>query len=305
MENLQKLTNIIIFLLIFLLIFFAINFVSSKISYAEKIATKKVIISTNLCIDWLILDSLYNHKNNENLLVNNIFILSPLINKAENQGDILRWKNLISKLPKHSGTLESIIQKIQFQPHVILSGEFDNPLLKNRLQRLNFNILTLKFPQQVSQILPYQAEFEKIIGIKNNFQDLKKYTKYTKYIKYTKYKNANKKTLLLLGANEIAFANNTFENDILNYSKIWKNYLPNNIYGYIAVNKEMLIKNPPAKIIFLQNFNNQKNSLATNFFHENFYKNFGSNKNSYENSKWQWQCPGKWSFDLIEMLNYE
>ena len=28
---------------------------------------------------------------------------------------------------------------------------------------------------------------------------------------------------------------------------------------------------------------------------------------SYENSKWQWQwqCPGKWSFDLIEMLNYE
>ena len=62
MENLQKLTNIIIFLLIFLLIFFAINFVSSKISYAEKIATKKVIISTNLCIDWLILDSLYNHK---------------------------------------------------------------------------------------------------------------------------------------------------------------------------------------------------------------------------------------------------
>ena len=41
MENLQKLTNIIIFLLIFSLIFFAINFVSSKISYAEKIATKK------------------------------------------------------------------------------------------------------------------------------------------------------------------------------------------------------------------------------------------------------------------------
>lgn len=295
MENLQKLTNIIIFLLIF----FAINFVSSKISYAEKITTKKVIISTNLCIDWLILDSLYDHKN---LLVNNIFILSPLINKAENQGDILRWKNLIDTLPKHSGNLESIIQKIQFQPHVILSGEFDNPLLKNRLQRLNFKVLTLKFPQRVSQILAYQVEFEKIIGVKNTFDNFKGYQKYQQY---KQYKNSHKKTLLLLGANEIAFANNTFENDILNYSKIWKNYLPNNIYGYVSVNKEMLIKNPPAKIIFLQNFNNQKNSLETNFFHENFYKNFGSNKNSSENSKWQWQCPGKWSFNLIEMLNYE
>lgn len=295
MENLQKLTKVIIFLLIF----FVINFVSSKISYAEKIATKKVIISTNLCIDWLILDSLYDHKN---LLANNIFILSPLIKKRENQGDILRWKNLINELPKHSGNLESIIQKIQFQPHIILSGEFDNPLLKNRLQRLKFNVLTLKFPQLVSQILAYQAEFEKIIGIKNTFDNFKGYQKYQKY---QQYKNSHKKTLLLLGANEIAFANNTFENDILNYSKIWKNYLPNNIYGYVAVNKEMLIKNLPAKIIFLQNFNNQKNSLATNFFHENFYKNFGSNKNSYENSKWKWQCPGKWSFDLIEMLNYE
>lgn len=280
----------------FLFIFFVINFVSSKISFAEKIVAKKIIISTNLCIDWLILDSLYNQKN---LLANNIFILSPLIKKRENQGDILRWKNLIDTLPKHSGNLESIIQKIQFQPHVILSGEFDNPLLKNRLQRLNFKVLTLKFPQRVSQILAYQAEFEKIIGIKNTFDNFKGYQK------YQQYKNSHKKTLLLLGANEIAFANNTFENDILNYSKIWKNYLPNNIYGYVAVNKEMLIKNPPAKIILLQNFNNQKNSLATNFFHENFYKNFGSNKNSYENSKWKWQCPGKWSFDLIEMLNYE
>lgn len=295
MENWQKLTKFIMFLFIF----FVINFVSSKISYAEKITTKKVIISTNLCIDWLILDSLYDHKN---LLVNNIFILSPLINKAENQGDILHWKNLIYALPKHSGNLESIIQKIQFQPHVILSGEFDNPLLKKRLQRLNFKVLTLKFPQRVSQILAYQAEFEKIIGVKNTFDNFKGYQKYQKY---QQYKNSHKKTLLLLGANEIAFANNTFENDILNYSKIWKNYLPNNIYGYVSVNKEMLIKNPPAKIIFLQNFNNQKNSLATNFFHENFYKNFGSNKNSSENSKWQWQCPGKWSFDLIEMLNYE
>lgn len=285
MENLIKLQKIAVFIVIILF--------SIKISYAKNLATKKVIISTNLCIDWLILDSL---NNNNKLLKNNIFILSPLIKKPENQGNYFQWKNIINQLNSHNGTLENIIQNIQSQPHIILTGEYDNPLLKKRLQRLNFNIFTLKLPQKISQIANYQAEFEKIIGIKNNnnnYQNLQKFN----------YKNSNKKTLLLLGASEIALANQTIENDILNYTKYWKNYLPENIKGYVAVNKEVLIKNPPDKIIFLQaNFNNKHNSLATNFFHENFYKNFSSKQNSNINN-WRWQCPGKWSFDLIEMLD--
>jgi iron complex transport system substrate-binding protein len=100
----------------------------------------------------------------------------------------------------------------------------------------------------------------------------------------------------LLGSNGIGTGRDTFENEIINQAG-WQNYLT--AKGYIQLDLEQIASNPPDAILWSAP---AKPALANRFAENPILKQRMLNAGELQSNYWRWQCPGPWSWALIEQL---
>lgn len=186
-------------------------------------------------------------------------------------------------LPTHDGSLEQIVE---MQPELLITGEYNALTLRKRLEQMGYRIAVMKLPQTLRDIDDYQREFLGLIDISAD-------SKSTNSFQNMPLKN---KTLLLLGANGIGTGVDTLEHDLL-IKAGWTNYL--SLSGYVPVGLEQLVDNPPDKVYWAAP---KSHSLANLMAKHPVTRRYLVNHIPEQDENWRWQCPGPWSYELIEEL---
>ena len=237
-----------------------------NIATAQKIQT---IISLDLCTDWMLIK--YARSNQR-------VIYSPLLYQNPPY-----W--VPQHLAVHNGSLE---QLLQLKPDMILSGEFNALILRKRLQQLGINVITLPMPTTLEQIADYSHSFKSVVAVNDALeQDL--------IVPEYRQKNLS---LLLVGSNGIGTGRATLEHEVLSNAG-YDNYLTSQ--GFVALDLEKLLLQPPDVIISTSQYADTP-SLANLFVQHKAISR--STPIEYTSAKeiWAWQCPGPWTFDLVNTL---
>ncbi len=190
-----------------------------------------------------------------------------------------------TRWPTHNGSLEEIIR---LNPDLILAGEYNATLLRERLSASGLPVEILALPTSLSELVHYQQHFLQLIGKQNLYRPAT--------IEPYVYPDSDHSKILLLGANGIGTGRNTLENEILEYSG-WTNYLEQE--GYISLDLESLVLNPPDYLLW-----SAPNSaaLANQFAEHPVLQKQVPKQRWLTTDYWYWQCPGPWTWELIEQL---
>jgi iron complex transport system substrate-binding protein len=231
------------------------------------LAVPQRIVSLDLCTDWMLL----KYTSRSQVLAYSSLLYSYPADWVE-QG-----------LPVHNASLEQIVE---LKPDLVISGEYNASLLRKRLKQLGFKVAVLPLPNNLQSIKQYAEQFMTIVQ-----GDVTK-------IQFSSMNPPEKKnkSLLLLGANGIATGKGTLEDDILTAAG-WNNYSESS--GYISLDLERLVAHPPDAIYYSAPLSN---SLANLFAQHIAIKKRVSDNHFMRDENWRWQCPGPWTFDLIQEL---
>ncbi|QEW07461.1 ABC transporter substrate-binding protein [Nitrincola iocasae] len=226
------------------------------------------ILSLDLCMDWI----LAYHVNKARVAG-----LSPLHKRYPLPLKLDDW-------PVHDGSLEQIYQ---LQPDLVLVGEYNALLLRNRLKTLQLPVAVVSLPQSLEQIEDYERTLLQLIGLPANLatpapneQPL----------------DLSAPRLLLLGANGIGTGSGTFEDQILRQAG-WSNYLTDK--GYVSLDLEKLVSDPPDALLWASP---DSPSLANRFAEHPALAGRIPEPRWLTTDYWRWQCPGPWTWELIEQL---
>lgn len=223
------------------------------------------IVSLDLCTDWMLI---------KHARAGQVLAFSPLLYRYKAD-----WVD--EGLPTHNGSLEQILE---LDPDLVISGEFNAMTLRKRLQQLGKRVEVVAMPSRLDDISTYQQRFLSLTGTSKAVE-----------LQSPVYKKQNK-TLLLLGANGIGTGVDTLENDVIETAG-WNNYLQQP--GFIGLDLESLVTNPPDAILWSSP---PSNSLANLFAAHPVLKRVIHQPHRLETEYWKWQCPGPWTFDLIQEL---
>lgn len=226
------------------------------------------IVSLDLCMDWL----LAVHADPRQVAA-----LSPLHQRYPLPVVTPDWS-------VHNGSLEQIYQ---LQPDLILVGEYNALLLRRRLEALSLPVAELPLPASLTDIEFYERRFLQLIS-----QPLSKATPAPPMAQPA----TDAPRLLLLGANGIGTGAGTFEDQILRQAG-WRNYL--SAAGYISLDLERLVADPPEAILWSAP---ASPSLASRFADHPALKRVVMEDRWLSTDYWRWQCPGPWTWALIEQL---
>lgn len=225
------------------------------------------IVSLDLCSDWMLARRASRAR---------VLALSPLIRQYP-----VDWMD--KDWPTHNGSLEQILK---LQPDLVLTGEYNAPLLRQRLIELGLRVEVMALPTSLRQVLKYEQRFLSLLGLPANMA-----TSPSEAVKVN-----TPARLLLLGANGIGTGRKTFEDDILQHAG-WRNYIEAD--GYISLDLEQIVNDPPDAVMW-----SAPNSVAlANLFAEHpALKRTIPSARWLNSDYWQWQCPGPWAWDLIRQL---
>ena len=237
-----------------------------NVAAAQKIQT---IISLDLCTDWMLIK--YARSNPR-------VIYSPLLYQNPPQ-----W--VPQHLAVHNGSLE---QLLELNPDLILSGEFNALILRKRLRQLEMNVVTLPMPDTLDKITEYSHSFESVVAVNKAFvQDMRS----------PAYPRKNL-SLLLVGSNGIGTGWATLEHEVLSRAG-YDNYLASQ--GFVALDLEKLLLQPPDIIISTSQYADTP-SLANLFIQHKAVSRSTPIEYTPAKEIWSWQCPGPWTFDLVNTL---
>lgn len=225
------------------------------------------IVSLDLCTDWMLL---------KYASPGQVRAYSPFLYQYSND-----W--IEQGLPTHNGSLEQIVS---LKPDLIISGEFNALLLRERLQQLNFGIEVMHNPGSLEDIDIYIQRFKYLLQAKSDLNANRLHQK----------NPSREQTLLLLGANGIGTGRDTLEHDIITAAG-WENYL--SLPGYTSLDLEKLLTKPPDAIFWTAP---GSASLAAQFAQHRALRHKVSSSQWITNSSWRWQCPGPWTYSLIQEL---
>lgn len=209
-----------------------------------------------------------------------ILALSPLIHQYPVDWVGQNW-------PTHNGSIEEILQ---LKPDLVITGEYNALLLRQRLKELGIRVEILVLPKNLSQVSDYEKHFLSLIDVPGN--------KASKPVVQEAYKNKSNQSprLLLLGANGIGTGRGTFEDGILQRTG-WVNYLQDS--GYINLDIERIAIDPPDAVLW---------SAPASVALSNLFAEHPALKQAIPADRWlssvywNWQCPGPWTWDLIDQL---
>ncbi len=223
------------------------------------------IVSLDLCSDWMLM----RYARSEQVLA-----FSPLLYDYP-----APW--VADNLPQHDGRLETIVR---LQPDLVISGEYNAITLRKRLQQLGFRSEVFTLPLNLQQIQQYQNRFAQVVSAVVGVES-RKLPQYA----------SKRRSLLLLGANGIGTGQGTMESELLQHAG-WKNYLQQP--GYQALSLEAIAASPPDALYYSAPISS---ALANLFATHPAVAKLPRMQDSQSGS-WRWQCPGPWTFDLIDEL---
>ena len=227
------------------------------------------IISLDMCSDWM----LVKYADPSQILALSSFIHEYPVEWIGND-----W-------PTHDGELETILS---LQPDLIITGEFNAWLLRQRLIKLGLNVVILTLPKNLDDVVNYEHQFLSAIGL-----DISLAMKPVPQVK----NSGTAKKLLLLGENGIGTGRGTFEDDLIHHAG-WENYLHEK--GYITLDLEQLVIDKPDAILWAAP---RSTALANQFAEHPALKMSVPEDQWLDSSFWNWQCPGPWTWDLVKKLD--
>lgn len=232
--------------------------------------TRSGIVSLDLCTDWM----LQRYAQSDQVKA-----YSPYLKQYSGP---VKSDNVKS----HDGSLEQIIS---LRPALVISGEYNAPLLRHRLRQLDYEVRVLSHADSLDDVSYYIDTFKAILG------QLDPSSKPLSDMAYPIYK-ANGKTLLLLGANGIGTGRDTLEHDVLTAAG-WENYVWQS--GFVALQLEQVVHQPPDAIY---STTDHQRSIAMQFARHPALRQSIKHERLKGNKGWRWSCPGPWTYDLIEEL---
>jgi len=233
---------------------------------ASSPATK--ILSLDLCSDWLL--AKYADRSQ-------VVALSPLLKQYP-----VEW--IGDEWPIHNGSLEQILQ---LKPDLILSGEYNALILRQRLISLGFRVEVLTLPRTLPEVIEYEQRFLSLVGLP--------ITQASQPPPTTEL-SSQPARLLLLGANGVGTGRQTFEHDVIQQAG-WSNYLESD--GYSSLDLEQLVTDPPDAVMWSAP---KSPALANQFAKHPALHHAIPQEQWLSSSYWHWQCPGPWTWQLIEQL---
>ena len=226
------------------------------------------ILSLDLCSDWLLAKYVDRSQ---------VAALSPLLKQYP-----VEW--IGDEWPIHNGSLEQILK---LKPDLVLSGEYNAMLLRQRLVSLGVRVEVLTLPRTLPEVVEYEKRFLALIGLPSTLASTPTPAN----------KLATKPSrLLLLGANGVGTGQQTFENDVIKRAG-WGNYLESD--GYSTLDLEQLITDPPDAVMWSAP---KSPALANQFAKHPALRHAIPQEQWLSSSYWHWQCPGPWTWQLIEQL---
>jgi len=226
------------------------------------------ILSLDLCSDWLL--AKYADRSR-------VVALSPLLKQYP-----VEW--IGSEWPIHNGSLEQILQ---LKPDLVLSGEYNALLLRQRLIALDVRVEVLKLPRTLPEVVEYEQRFLSLIGLPAS---------QASQPPPVNQLSEQPARLLLLGANGVGTGQQTFEHDVIQRAG-WSNYLESD--GYSALDLEQLVSDPPDAVMWSAP---KSPALANQFAKHPALRHAIPEKQWLNSSYWHWQCPGPWTRQLIDQL---
>ena len=234
-------------------------------SLSGVMASPQRVVSLDLCTDWMLI---------KYAKPNTVAALSRYIHRYP-----VDW--VTDDWPIHNGSLEQILA---LEPDLVIVGEYNALLLRQRLQDLGINVETLPLPRTLHDVSTYERQLLTLLDI-----SLDRASRMPE-----PYKNTEKPArLLLLGANGIGTGRNTFEDGVLRHAG-WENYLVDD--GYIRLDLEQLVMDPPDMVSWSAP---TSRALANQFSEHTVLKKLMTEDQWLKTNYWHWQCPGPWTWELI------
>lgn len=227
------------------------------------------IVSLDLCTDWL----LATHADRTSVAA-----LSPL-----SRQHALPW--LDPGWPVHDGTLERILQ---LKPDLVITGEYNALLLRQRLRALGVRVEILTLPKSLAEVTAYERHLLELLGLPAAMASRSV---------APMVRPGPRKRLLLLSANGIGTGRGTFENDILERAG-WINYVRDE--GHVSLDLEKIVADPPDAILWASPAGN---ALANRFAQHPVLRRAIPAERWLATDFWRWECPGPWTWDLIRQLH--
>jgi iron complex transport system substrate-binding protein len=228
------------------------------------------VVSLDLCTDWLLASHLPRER---------IAALSPTHR-------LFPLPSLPETWPIHDNDPESIVR---LAPGLVLSGENNALLLRERLRRLGLRVETLPLPATLEEVDAYERRFRDLLGLPANPARHPPPTPVDALVDAPK-------RLLLLGPNGIATGKNTLEDTMLAYAG-WRNYLTTD--GYAQLDLEMIAADPPDAVLWTAP---DGAAQANAIIGHPLWRRIQPVTRRFDTNTWQWQCPGPWTWDTIRQL---
>lgn len=187
----------------------------------------------------------------------------------------------------HYGSLEEIIA---LAPDLVLVGEYNAWALRSRLAQLGIRVEVLPLPDSLDKIDRQQALLFELLDLPLEQND-RALNDATSNVHSTEI------SVLKIGANGIATGRETFESSLIERAG-FTNYI--RASGYQTVDLETVIANPPDRVIFSSP---KTPALANLVINHRVWQLLVSPEHLWYSDDLEWQCPGPWTFNLLEHLS--
>jgi iron complex transport system substrate-binding protein len=226
------------------------------------------VVSLDLCTDWLLASHLPRAR---------VAALSPTHR-------LFPLPSMKEAWPFHDNDPETIVR---LKPDLVLSGENNALLLRERLRRLGLRVETLPLPVTLAEVTVLERRFRDLLALPAPRAQLP-----------PPADAVARERLLLLGPNGIGTGRNTLEDAMLAYAG-WRNYLTAD--GYVQLDLEQIALDPPDAVSWTAPAGAAR---ANAFIEHPIWRQVLPATRRLDTDTWQWQCPGPWTWETIRQLSH-
>lgn len=240
------------------------------------------VVSLDLCTDWMLARHLPKAR---------VAALSPLHRRYPVAWVGLEW-------PHHDGSLEQVLA---LKPDLVITGQYNALALRQRLRALGVRVEVLDLPQRLHEVDAYEEALLTTLGQMPELEAVRVPA------------NASSRTrvrtppqlaprgehprLLLLGANAIGTGRDTLEDDVITTAG-WDNAVERS--GHVVLDLERVVQRPPDAVLWAA----PRHAAQANRFGEHpVLRQLVPPHRWLSSEYWPWQCPGPWTWDLVEQLS--
>lgn len=231
------------------------------------------VVSLDLCTDWMLAHHLPRPR---------VAALSPFHRRYPVAWVGLDW-------PVHDGSLENVLA---LKPDLVITGQYNALGLRQRLQALGVRVLVLPLPDGLDHI----ADYERMLLDELGLPPERGRRPLPPLPDVATRSDMTRPSLLLLGANAIGTGRGTLEHDVI-WRAGWDNAVTRQ--GHVALDMESLVRHPPDAILWAAP---QHAAQANRFGQHPVLETLVPAARWMRSDYWRWQCPGPWTWDLIEQL---